>query len=172
MKIVIKWLVVFSAIAFVSGCSDDTAEKEKFRQQLLDKALNDDTRKDGDAFLAENLHKEGVEVTASGLQYRVITMGEGEKPGPRDIVTVHYEGKRVDGHIFDSSYKRGQPAEFPLNQVIQGWQEGLRLMPVGSVWELYIPADLAYGARSPAADIPPNSALIFKVELLNKRAPQ
>ena len=120
----------------------------------------------GKKFLEENKEKEGVVETASGLQYKVITEGQGEKPGASDFVTTHYEGKTIDGKIFDSSYKRNEPANFPVNGVIAGWTEALQLMSVGSTYELYIPSELAYGKQGAGADIAPNSTLIFKVELL------
>jgi FKBP-type peptidyl-prolyl cis-trans isomerase len=119
----------------------------------------------GAAFLAENAQKVGVVTTASGLQYRVITEGSGSRPGPTDTVTVNYRGTLIDGTQFDSSYDRGQPATFPLNQVIAGWTEGLQLMTVGSTYEFVIPSQLGYGA-SGQGPIPPNAVLIFEVELL------
>jgi FKBP-type peptidyl-prolyl cis-trans isomerase len=103
--------------------------------------------------------------TDSGMAYEVITMGDGNKPAATDTVSVHYEGKLLDGTVFDSSYQRGTPAEFPLNGVIKGWTEGLQLMPVGSKFRLHIPAELAYGDRA-GGPIPPNSLLVFEVELL------
>ena len=109
--------------------------------------------------------KEGVQTTASGLQYKVITMGTGEKPTATSKVTVDYEGTLIDGTVFDSSYKRGQPTTFQVNQVIKGWTEALQLMPVGSEWELYIPYQLGYGEREAGQAIKPYSALIFKVKL-------
>ncbi|MDA1044377.1 MAG: FKBP-type peptidyl-prolyl cis-trans isomerase [Verrucomicrobia bacterium] len=121
----------------------------------------------GKAFLAENAAKEGVVVTASGLQYSVIKEGEGPKPGPTDKVTVHYTGTLLDGTVFDSSVERGQPATFPLNRVIPGWTEGLQLMNVGSKYTLYVPSDLAYGERAGSPKIGPHSTLIFEVELLS-----
>lgn len=120
----------------------------------------------GTAFLAENKNKEGVIETASGLQYKVITLGTGAKPLATDKVKVHYKGTLLDGTEFDSSYKRGTPIEFPLSGVIKGWTEGVQLMPVGSKYEFYIPADLAYGQRAPES-IGPNQTLIFEVELLD-----
>ncbi len=121
----------------------------------------------GSAFLAENRKKEGVFETASGLQYKVIRAGDGKKPLVSDTVETHYEGKTIDGEVFDSSYRRGGTATFPLNGVIKGWTEALQLMSVGSKWELYIPAGLAYGKSGSADVIEPNSTLIFTVELIN-----
>lgn len=120
---------------------------------------------DGEKFLAENAKKEGVQTTASGLQYKVITEGTGKQPKATDTVVVHYEGKLLDGKVFDSSYERGMPAQFPLNKVIKGWTEGLQLMKEGAKYELYVPAELAYGAEG-NQNIEPNSTLIFTVELL------
>jgi len=120
----------------------------------------------GEKFLAENAKKDGVTVTASGLQYEVLKMGDGVKPVATDKVKVHYEGKLLDGTVFDSSYKRGQPISFPLNGVIKGWTEGVQLMPVGSKFKFYIPANLAYGEHGAGAAIAPNSTLVFEVELL------
>ena len=117
-------------------------------------------------FLAANRTKEGVKVTESGLQYKVITLGTGSKPLESDKVRVHYKGTLIDGTKFDSSYDRGTPAEFPLNGVIKGWTEGLQLMPVGSKYEFYIPSELAYGNSAPQT-IGPNQTLIFEVELLD-----
>ncbi|MBF0590113.1 MAG: FKBP-type peptidyl-prolyl cis-trans isomerase [Magnetococcales bacterium] len=118
-------------------------------------------------FLEENAKKEGVTVTESGLQYEVLTQGDGPKPASRDTVRVHYAGTLVDGTEFDSSYKRGEPISFPLNRVIKGWTEGLQLMPVGSKYRLTIPGDLAYGPRGmPQAGIGPDATLVFDVELL------
>ena len=119
----------------------------------------------GEAFLAENGARDGVITTDSGLQYEVLVTGDGEKPTLTDTVTTHYHGTLIDGEVFDSSVDRGQPATFPVSGVISGWTEALQLMPVGSKWRLYVPADLAYGPQ-PRGSIPPNSTLIFDVELL------
>jgi FKBP-type peptidyl-prolyl cis-trans isomerase len=121
---------------------------------------------EGRAFLEKNRQEPGVQVTPSGLQYRVVTMGTGPKPtSPTDRVRVHYEGTLLDGTVFDSSFARGQDISFGLNQVIPGWTEGVQLMPVGSKFIFYIPSDLAYGDRGAGASIPPGSTLIFTVEL-------
>ena len=122
---------------------------------------------EGTAFLAQNAKKPGVQTTASGLQYKVIKDGTGTSPKPTDACTVHYEGRFLDGRVFDSSYKRGEPTQFQPVQVIPGWKEALQLMKTGAVWELYVPSDLGYGPRgNPQGGIPPNATLIFKVELL------
>lgn len=120
----------------------------------------------GEAFLAENAKREGVKVTASGLQYEVLEATIGQKPKATDKVRVHYEGTLIDGTVFDSSYKRGESITFGLNQVIKGWTEGLQLMSIGSKYKLYLPYQLAYGERGAGANIPPYAALIFTVELL------
>ncbi len=119
----------------------------------------------GEAFLAEKAQEEGVTVTESGLAYKVITEGDGAVPTAEDQVVAHYKGTLLDGTEFDSSYKRGQPATFGVSNLIPGWVEALQIMPVGSKWELYIPADLAYGERG-TQGIPPNSTLVFELELL------
>lgn len=120
----------------------------------------------GRKFLEDNGKRPEVKTTASGLQYEVLTEGEGAKPsGPSSRVTVHYEGRLINGNVFDSSYRRNQPATFGLNQVISGWTEGVQLMNEGSKYRFFIPADLGYGARG-AGSIPPHSTLIFDVELL------
>lgn len=121
---------------------------------------------EGEAFLAQNANKAGVVVTASGLQYEVLVQGDGEKPSRASTVRTHYHGTLIDGTVFDSSYNRGQPAEFPVGGVIAGWTEALQLMPVGSKYRLYIPHQLAYGERGAGASIAPFSALVFDVELL------
>jgi FKBP-type peptidyl-prolyl cis-trans isomerase len=121
---------------------------------------------EGNAYLEQNKAREGVTVTESGLQYEVLTEGNGAKPAAEDRVRVHYHGTLIDGTVFDSSVERGEPAVFGVGQVIPGWTEALQLMPVGSKWKIYLPSSIAYGERGAGADIGPNSALIFEVELL------
>jgi len=123
--------------------------------------------KSGQDFLSANKSKEGVVELESGLQYEVLVAGSGEKPLAHNEVTCHYHGTLIDGTIFDSSVQRGQPASFPLNMVIKGWTEGLQLMPTGSKWRFYIPANLGYGDRQVSAQIGANSTLIFDVELIS-----
>jgi FKBP-type peptidyl-prolyl cis-trans isomerase len=123
-------------------------------------------RKRGEDYLKSNAEKEGVQVTDSGLQYNVMTEGDGAKPAETDQVTVHYRGMLIDGTEFDSSYSRGEPTSFTLNQVIPGWTEGVQLMSVGSKYRFVIPADLAYGERGAGGTIGPHETLIFEVELL------
>ena len=125
----------------------------------------------GQKFLAENAKKEGVKELVDGIQYKVIKEGNGAKPAETDVVKVHYKGTLIDGTEFDSSIKLGEPAEFPLNRVISGWTKSLKEMPVGSKWEIYIPADQAYGQRG-SGPIGPNETLIFEVELLDIVTPQ
>jgi len=139
------------------------------KQQEKSKALGEKNKKEGDEFLAKNKKQEGVKTLPSGLQYKVITEGKGKSPKASDTVTVNYAGKLIDGTEFDSSYKRGQPATFPVGGVIKGWTEALQLMKEGSKWQLFIPADLAYGEQG-RPGIPPNSVLIFDVELLSIKA--
>jgi len=139
-----------------------------FQQHMkkVNERMNADKISAGKMFLDENGKRPEVTVLSSGLQYEVLTAGDGTKPTSSDKVTVHYEGTLIDGKVFDSSYSRGNPATFGVTQVIQGWVEGLQLMPVGAKWKLYIPYDLAYGERGSPPTIPPYSALIFTVELL------
>lgn len=124
-------------------------------------------RIEGEAFLVKNALRPEVKVTESGLQYEVLIEGEGEKPSPSERVEVNYEGKLIDGTIFDSSYERGISITFGLDQVIKGWTEGLQLMPVGSTYNLYIPYSLAYGSRGSGSKIEPYATLVFKVELIS-----
>jgi FKBP-type peptidyl-prolyl cis-trans isomerase FkpA len=128
---------------------------------------NEESRQGEMAFLSDNSKREGIIVTRSGLQYEVISEGTGLRPQAEDTVQVHYRGTLVDGTEFDSSYSRGEPTEFSLNQVIPGWTEGIQLMTVGSTYRFYIPSDLAYGENGAGSSIPPYSALIFEVELLS-----
>jgi len=134
----------------------------------IDFVMNMSTKakEEGEKFLAENAKREGVKVTASGLQYEVLEATLGQKPKATDTVKVHYEGTLIDGTVFDSSYKRGESIEFPLNGVIKGWTEGLQLMSIGSKFKFFIPYQLAYGERGAGGSIPPYAALIFTVELL------
>jgi FKBP-type peptidyl-prolyl cis-trans isomerase FklB len=134
-----------------------TELEEKMNAENIEKSKN---------FLAENAKREGVTTLASGLQYEVIKEGNGKKPSATDKVKCHYEGTLIDGTLFDSSIKRGEPTEFGLNQVIKGWTEALQLMTEGSKWRLYLPSELAYGAQGAGEAIPPHSALIFDVELI------
>lgn len=122
---------------------------------------------EGEAFLTKNATAEGVVVTASGLQYKILEPGAGDAPGADDVATVHYRGTLIDGTQFDSSYDRGQPATFPVSGVIAGWTEALQLMKPGAKWQLVIPAELAYGERGAGQDIGPNATLLFDVELVS-----
>jgi len=138
------------------------------QQQTKMKAQGEKNAKEGEAFLAENKKKDGVKTTASGLQYQVITEGKGKSPKETDKVTVQYKGTLLDGTEFDSSYKRGQPASFPVNGVIKGWTEALQLMKEGAKWKLFIPANLAYGETgTQGGPIGPNATLVFEVELVS-----
>lgn len=131
------------------------------------KTAGDKNQKDGEAFLAANKTKPGVQTTKSGLQYKVVKSGNGKTPKASDEVSTHYRGTLIDGTEFDSSYKRNAPAKFPVNGVIAGWTEALQLMKEGDKWQLFIPANLAYGANPrPGGPIPPNATLIFDIELL------
>ncbi len=137
------------------------------KQAEMAKVQGEKNKKEGDEFLAANKTKEGVVTLESGLQYKILTAGTGKKPTIDDTVICNYRGTLLNGTEFDSSYKRNQPATFPLKGVIKGWTEALQLMPVGSKWQLFIPAALAYGERAPSPDIGPNSTLIFEVELVS-----
>ena len=153
----------------LTAFSKKMQEKQmKIREEQMKKmeALGKENKKQGDAFLAENKAKKNVVTTESGLQYIVLSKGEGQKPMATDKVKVHYKGTLIDGTEFDSSYKRGEPVTFPVNRVIPGWTEALQLMPVGSKYQLFIPSDLAYGKQGPP-QIGPDAVLIFEVELLS-----
>jgi FKBP-type peptidyl-prolyl cis-trans isomerase FklB len=136
-------------------------------QQAKAHEAGEANRKEGDAFLAANKTKEGVVTLPSGMQYKILTAGTGPKPTATDTVSCNYKGTLINGKEFDSSYKRGEAASFPVGGVIKGWTEALQLMPVGSKWQLFIPADLAYGDRGSPPDITPGATLIFEVELLS-----
>ena len=169
------------AKAFITGIRDGHAKKERvytedelrkayaeFQKEMQEKQLEQTKQvaTSNDSFLAENAKKAGIITTTSGLQYKITKEGTGKQPSASSQVTVHYKGQLLDGKVFDSSYDRGQPVEFPLNQVIPGWTEGLQLMKEGGKATLYIPAQLAYGEQGVPGSIPPNSTLIFDVELL------
>jgi FKBP-type peptidyl-prolyl cis-trans isomerase len=136
-------------------------------QSAKAKEASGPNRKEGEAFLLANKSKDGVKTLPDGMQYKVLTEGKGPKPSASDTVTVNYRGTLINGKEFDSSYKRGQPASFPVSGVIKGWTEALQLMPVGSKWQLFIPADLAYGDHGPGGEIGPGDTLICDVELLS-----
>lgn len=153
--------------------SEEEAEKilNAMREEVMEhrqNVLGKKAAEEGKAYLAENSKKEGVQTTDSGLQYEVLEEGDGVSPSETDMVEVHYEGTLVNGEVFDSSYERGEPTSFPLNRVIPGWTEGLQLMKEGAKYRFVIPSELAYGDRELGdGQIPPNSTLIFTVELLN-----
>ena len=149
----------------INQAVQDAQTRIRAQQEQQVEAMAEANLKSGEAFLAENAKKDGVTVTASGLQYRVITAGAGDAPKATDTVKVHYEGRLISGDVFDSSIARGEPVSFPLNGVIPGWSEGVQLMKVGSKFEFTIPSALAYGP-SGTGPIPPNSVLVFDVELL------
>src|SRR5436853_6153938 len=149
---------------------DVMAQFEKDMEQKQ-KQLGEKNKTDGAKFLEDNKKKPGVKTTASGLQYKVEKEGTGSQPKATDMVTVNYRGTLIDGTEFDSSYKRGQPATFPLNGVIKGWTEGLQLMKQGGKYQFFVPSNLAYGERAVGPDIAPNATLIFEVELLDVKPP-
>lgn len=165
--------------AVVSGQKTTISEEDAgkcviaFQQEVMQKqeaerkVTSEKQSTEGKKFLEENKNKEGVKVTASGLQYKVITEGTGEIPKSTDKVKTHYTGKLIDGTEFDSSVKRGEPATFPVTGVIKGWTEALQMMKVGSKWMLYIPSDLAYGDRGAGNVIPAGATLVFEIELLS-----
>ena len=150
-----------------SQIAQDFAQKMQAKQIAKMMADAKSNLEAGQKFSAENAKKPGVQTTASGLQYQVVTEGKGAKPKSGDVVRVHYKGATLDGKTFDSSYDRGQPVVFPLDQVVPGWQEGLQLMPVGSKYKLWIPGNLGYGEKgTPGGPIGPNATLVFDVELI------
>lgn len=144
-------------------------EANKILQDYFENLQNEQgkaAKEAGEKFLAENKNNEGVVTLPSGLQYKILQEGNGQKPKASDSVKCHYEGRLINGQVFDSSYRRGEPAVFPVNGVIAGWVEALQLMPVGSKWQLYIPSDLAYGKHGAGQAIGANETLVFDVELL------
>ncbi len=167
-------LAGFIAGVLGKGGAMDMAKAQEFMQTQMERIKEEanaskyaDNKAAGEKFLAENKGKEGVVTTPSGLQYKILTKGTGAIPADTSSVKVNYRGTLIDGTEFDSSYKRNEPTTFRANQVIKGWTEALTLMPIGSKWELYIPYDLAYGARETGGEIKPYSTLIFEVELLD-----
>ncbi|MEY4483560.1 MAG: hypothetical protein RL693_1012 [Verrucomicrobiota bacterium] len=163
--------------SFTSANPQLTPEQQKEALAILQKEMSEKiaakmkadgekAKQQSEEFLAANKTKDGVKILPSGLQYKVLTEGKGKQPKLTDKVTVHYRGTLVDGKEFDSSYKRGEPATFPVNEVIKGWTEALPLMKEGAKWELFVPASLAYGDQGAGRDIPPNSTLVFEVELI------
>lgn len=158
----------------LTGTKDRLTDAEKMevgaaiqkQQQAHAAKTTSENKSKGQVFLAENAKKDDVKVLPSGLQYKVVTAGTGKTPSSSDSVTVHYRGTLIDGTEFDSSFKRGQPATFPVNGVIKGWTEALQLMQEGAKWQLFIPSDLAYGERGAGANIGPHATLVFDVELV------
>jgi FKBP-type peptidyl-prolyl cis-trans isomerase FklB len=151
--------------AQINEVIQDFQVKQREVQMAKFEQIAEDNKVQGSAFLAENKGKDGVKTTASGLQYRIIKAGTGVKPSASDTVKVHYEGSLINGTVFDSSIKRGEPVSFPVGGVIKGWTEALQIMPEGSKWQLFIPSDLAYGPGG-NRNIGPNEVLLFDVELL------
>ncbi|TVS16218.1 MAG: FKBP-type peptidyl-prolyl cis-trans isomerase [Gammaproteobacteria bacterium] len=171
----------FDAVGFRAGILDALADRElQVTDAQLEQARDEivarrdasqgaqaaDNLEAARTFLAENANREGVIVTDSGLQYEVLQSGDGASPGPESQVVTHYTGRLADGSVFDSSEARGEPAQFGVDQVIQGWQEALQLMQEGDRLRIWLPPELAYGSRGAGADIPPNAALVFEVELI------
>ena len=161
------------AIADIFAGKESPLKEEEERELIMEaitaarEKLNSRMRDEAHAFMESNKVRTGVTTTASGLQYEVLRAGTGEMPTMSDTVTVHYKGQLTNGHVFDSSYDRGQPATFPLGRVIAGWQEGLQLMTAGAHYRIYVPYELGYGEQGAGQDIPPYSPLIFEVELVS-----
>ena len=177
--------VEFNADILIQGFKDQSSGKQllmteddirtvlnAYQNEIMQKRTQamkvaaEENRKIGDAFLAENKNKEGVVTLPSGLQYKILKVGEGRKPTDADMVECHYRGVLVNGTEFDSTYRTGKPVAFKVTGVIPGWSEALKLMPVGSKWQLFIPPQLAYGERAAGRDIGPNATLIFELELI------
>jgi FKBP-type peptidyl-prolyl cis-trans isomerase len=167
--------------SFTGGATQLTAEQQQealtaFQKVMAEKTvarqkeLGEKAKKEGEEFLAANKAKVGVMTLPSGLQYKVLAEGNGAQPKPTDQVTVNYRGTLVDGTEFDSSYKRGEPVTFPVNEVIPGWSEALPLMKSGAKWQIVVPAGLAYGERGAGRDIPPNATLVFEIELIGVKS--
>jgi FKBP-type peptidyl-prolyl cis-trans isomerase len=168
-KIFLKTLALSSAGFVLMSCSEQVSENEATAEDTMAQMTEEaeQVMSDTSSFLEENKSKPGIEVTGSGLQYKVLLEGTGKRPMATDRVTVHYEGTLTDGTVFDSSYQRGQPIDFGLNQVIRGWTEGVQLMQEGAKYKFFIPSELAYGPRgTPGGPIGPNEDLIFTVELI------
>lgn len=165
--------VLAQAIADVLAGKESPLEEAQERELIMQtitaarEKMESRNRNEAQAYMETNKARSGVVTTASGLQYEVIREGSGERPTLSDTVTVHYKGQLTNGHVFDSSYDRGEPATFPLGRVIAGWQEGLQLMPAGAHYRIYVPYELGYGERGAGQDIPPYSPLIFDVELVS-----
>ncbi len=168
-KMFLKTLALSSAGFVLMSCSEQASENEATAEDTMAQMTEEaeQVMSDTSSFLEENKSKPGIEVTGSGLQYKVLLEGTGKRPMATDRVTVHYEGTLTDGTVFDSSYQRGQPIDFGLNQVIRGWTEGVQLMQEGAKYKFFIPSELAYGPRgTPGGPIGPNEDLIFTVELI------
>jgi FKBP-type peptidyl-prolyl cis-trans isomerase len=168
-KMFLKALALSSAGFVLMSCSEQSTETEATAEDTMAQIIEtaEQAMSATSSFLEENKSKPGIEVTESGLQYKVLLEGTGKRPTAADMVTVHYEGTLLDGTKFDSSYDRGQPAEFPLNRVIPGWTEGVQLMQEGAKYKFFIPSALAYGpGGTPGGPIGPNEDLIFTVELI------
>ncbi len=163
----------FTGAATLLGDQEIRNTLAAFQRQFMEqqvrrlKELGEKTKKEGEVFLEANKKKEGVVTLPSGLQYRIVKKGTGKVPAASNTITAHYRGSLIDGKEFDSSYRRGEPATFPLSGVIKGWAEILQLMPVGSTWEVVIPSHLAYGERGAGDMIPPNAVLVFQIELIS-----